>query len=107
MFGQHLALQVVGRALRSHLRKKEPRKALVLSFHGWTGGGKNYVARFVAESLYKEGLHSQFVHLFMSTLHFPNEELVDEYKVSAVVLFIYLFNQPILVSLEPHQQLRH
>jgi hypothetical protein len=30
-----------------------PRKALVLSFHGWTGGGKNYVAQFVAESLFK------------------------------------------------------
>ncbi len=82
VFGQHLAVQVVTRALRAHLSKKEPRKALVLSFHGWTGGGKNYVARFVAESLFKEGLRSKFVHLFMSTLHFPNEELVDEYKVS-------------------------
>ena len=45
--------------------------------------------RFLAESLYKEGLKSQFVHLFMSTLHFPNEELVDEYKV----LYLYFFNK--------------
>ena len=37
--------QVVTRALRSHLRKPSPSKALVLSFHGWTGGGKNYVAK--------------------------------------------------------------
>ncbi len=46
VFGQHIAVGVVSRALRSHLRKEAPAKALVLSFHGWTGGGKNYVARW-------------------------------------------------------------
>ena len=30
-------------------RKADPQKALVMSFHGWTGAGKNYVAKFVAE----------------------------------------------------------
>ena len=35
------------------LNRTGPRKALVLSFHGWTGGGKNYVAQFVAETLFK------------------------------------------------------
>ena len=50
VFGQHLVRKIVTKALRAHLRKEKPRKALVLSFHGWTGSGKNYVAKFIAES---------------------------------------------------------
>ena len=46
LFGQPLVTQVVTRTLRSHIRKSSPSKALVLSFHGWTGGGKNYVAKY-------------------------------------------------------------
>jgi hypothetical protein len=83
LFGQHLVRDVVVRSLRSHLRHEEPRKALVLSFHGWTGSGKNYVAKFIADGLYAKGMRSGAVHLFISTLHFPNPELVDEYKVKA------------------------
>ena len=44
-----------------------------MSFHGWTGSGKNYVTKFITESLFEKGLASQFVHLFVSTLHFPGE----------------------------------
>lgn len=40
------------------------------------------MAKFVAESLFKEGLSSRFVHLFLATLDFPDVENVDEYKVS-------------------------
>ena len=58
-----------------------PRKALVLSFHGWTGGGKNYVAQSIAETLFKLGLKSSYVHLFISTLHFPDEGKTDIYKL--------------------------
>ena len=79
VFGQHLALQSVVRALRSHV--KRPKKALTLSFHGWTGGGKNFVAKQIAESLYEKGLKSAFVHLFVSTLHFPDPDKVDLYKL--------------------------
>lgn len=83
VFGQHLAHQVVSRALKSHVRRSStPSKALVLSFHGYTGGGKNFVSKFIAESLYKKGLKSTFVHLFIATLHFPKDELADEYKLN-------------------------
>ena len=44
-----------------------------MSFHGWTGSGKNYVTKFITESLFEKGLSSKFVHLFVSTLHFPGE----------------------------------
>jgi len=90
VYGQHLARDIVTKALRSHLRKLDPsnsnnpKKALVMSFHGWTGGGKNYVAKFLADSLFAKGIKSKNVHLFVSTLHFPIEEKADLYKSNLV-----------------------
>ena len=62
------------RSIRAYLRKEEPKKSLVMSLHGWTGAGKN----FVAEALYKKGMA---VHLFISTLLFPHMEMADIYKL--------------------------
>lgn len=56
-------------------------QALVMSFHGWTGGGKNFVSKFIAESIFKLGMRSDFVHVFVSTVHFPHEQQADIYKV--------------------------
>ena len=56
LFGQHLVLSLVSKAVRAHVKKREPKKALVMSFHGWTGSGKNFVAKFLVESLYKLGM---------------------------------------------------
>ncbi len=81
VFGQHIVKDVVAKALRSHVKKESPKKALVLSFHGWTGSGKNYVAQFIAQSLFREGMKSKFVNLFISTVDFPIDEKVDIYKV--------------------------
>jgi len=81
VFGQHLVNSLVTRSIRAHLRKAEPKKALVMSFHGWTGAGKNFVAKFVTESLFKAGMSSKYVHLFISTLHFPHPEMADIYKL--------------------------
>lgn len=58
-----------------------PSKALVMSFHGWTGTGKNYLAKMISKALYKKEMHSQFVHLFVATLHFPHVEETEKYKV--------------------------
>ena len=82
LFGQHLVLSLVSKAVRAHVKKREPKKALVMSFHGWTGSGKNFVAKFLVESLYKLGMSSKFVHLFISTLHFPNNGQADIYKLN-------------------------
>jgi len=81
VFGQHLATALVSRSVRAHLRKEKPAKALVLSFHGWTGGGKNWVARWVAEAVFSKGMASNFVHLFIATLHFPHREEADIYRM--------------------------
>lgn len=80
LVGQHIAQDLVVRALRGHARNKSPSKPLVLSLHGWTGSGKNFVSKFIAESFYTLGLASKFVHVFIATLHFPNQGDVNLYK---------------------------
>ena len=81
LVGQHLARELVVRAVRGHHNNNKPTKPLVLSFHGWTGSGKNFVSQFVAESLYRRGLASRYVHLLIATLHFPDPALTEQYKV--------------------------
>ncbi|XP_021401674.2 torsin-3A [Lonchura striata] len=80
LHGQHLAKDVVVRAVQGFLQSPRPRKALVLSFHGWSGTGKNFVARMVASHLYRDGLRSDCVRVFVSLLHFPHHNYVDSYK---------------------------
>ncbi|KAK8406242.1 hypothetical protein O3P69_007154 [Scylla paramamosain] len=81
LHGQHLVQDTVTKSLKAHLQNDQPAKALVLSFHGWTGGGKNFVSRFIAESIYKLGMKSDYVHVFVSTVHFPHEQQTDIYKL--------------------------
>ena len=83
LVGQHLARELVVRAVRGHHNNNNPSKPLVLSFHGWTGSGKNFVSQFVAESLYRRGLASRFVHLLIATLHFPDPAMTEQYKVGS------------------------
>ncbi|NXA53663.1 TOR3A protein, partial [Nothocercus julius] len=82
LHGQHLASEVVIRAVRGFVQSPRPDKALVLSFHGWSGTGKNFVARMVASHLYRDGLRSECVRTFVSLFHFPHRKFVDSYKVS-------------------------
>ncbi|KAL7980865.1 hypothetical protein Chor_002019 [Crotalus horridus] len=80
LFGQHLAQGVILKALTGFINNPNPKKPLVLSLHGWAGTGKNFVSQIITEKLYPAGLKSKFVHLFLSTLHFPHEHLVPLYK---------------------------
>lgn len=80
VFGQHLATQVVLKALPGFIRNSNPKKPLTLSFHGWTGTGKNFISKIIAESIYKDGMKSKYVHHFEPTLHFPNPDFVNKYK---------------------------
>merc|ERR1711935_382720 len=67
-------------ALRGHKNSPVPSKPLVLSFHGWTGSGKNYISKLIADSFYTKGMDSKFVHLFIATLHFPNVAQTTHYQ---------------------------
>ncbi|KAM6128567.1 torsin-3A [Phoenicopterus ruber ruber] len=80
LHGQHLAKEVVIRAVQGFLQSPRPEKALVLSFHGWSGTGKNFVARMVASHLYRDGLKSECVRVFISLFHFPHHKYMDSYK---------------------------
>ncbi|XP_061460101.1 torsin-1A-like isoform X2 [Rhineura floridana] len=62
------------------LNNSNPKKPLALSLHGWTGTGKNFVSKIIAESLYEGGLNSRYVHQFVSTLHFPHRQNITQYK---------------------------
>ncbi|KAM9109085.1 torsin-3A isoform 2-T2 [Megaptera novaeangliae] len=80
LHGQHLARELVLTAARGYLELPRPDKALALSFHGWSGTGKNFVARMLAENLYRDGLRSDCVKVFIATLHFPHHKYVDLYQ---------------------------
>ncbi|XP_063172153.1 torsin-1A-like [Candoia aspera] len=103
LFGQHLVSQVVVKAVGGFLSNPNPKKPLALSLHGWTGSGKNFVSKMIAESIYEEGLRSRYVHQFVSTLHFPHQQNVGQYKdqlqtwirgnVSACGRSIFIFDE--------------
>lgn len=80
LFGQHLVQSVVLPSLAGHMSDPNPQKALVLAFHGWTGGGKNHVAKMIVKNLYAEGLKSNYVHQYIATEHFPHKRKVQEYR---------------------------
>lgn len=80
LFGQHLVSKVVVRAVRGFLSNAQAKKPLALSLHGWTGTGKNFVSKIIAESIYKRGLKSNYVHQFVATLHFPHAHSINLYK---------------------------
>ncbi|KAM5294928.1 torsin-3A [Glossophaga mutica] len=80
LHGQHLARELVLTTVRDYLALPRPDKALALSFHGWSGTGKNFVAQMLAENLYRDGLRSDCVKVFITMLHFPHPRLLDLYK---------------------------
>merc|ERR1719510_2735740 len=83
--GQHVAIKLILSVLTRRWSQVDSetfvKKPLVLSFHGWTGSGKNYVSKFIAEALFDKGLQSKFAHLFLSTLHFQDESKTEKYRV--------------------------
>ena len=81
LYGQHIAQKLVTSALKNHFNKQVLRKPLVLSFHGWTGIGKNFVSNIITEHLFKRKTESPFVHKFIIPLHFPHESEVENYNV--------------------------
>lgn len=98
LHGQHLAQSVVLKAIQGFIKNPESNKPLTLSFHGWSGTGKNFVARIVADNLYRDGIKSECVRLFIAPFHFPHVRLVDVYKVSKVsTVDIHMAAQVILL----------
>ena len=88
MFGQPLVGELLN-ILSAHIESlnndtKRNKKALVLSLHGWTGVGKNYASTMIAEALYKKGMESKFVKMYMGKKDFDCTDL-EKSKVSTIV----------------------
>ncbi|KAG8555457.1 hypothetical protein GDO81_017706 [Engystomops pustulosus] len=79
--GQHLAVRQILTSLERFLHENNQQKTLVLSFHGWTGTGKNLAARIITENLYQDGQRSPCTRVFIPQLHFPHPSHVEAYKV--------------------------
>ena len=80
VFGQHLVTETVLKAIVGHLNNKSPNKALALSFNGWTGSGKNFVSKIIAEHIFREGMESKFVHQIIATHDFPHQSDLKPYE---------------------------
>ncbi|XP_045204072.2 torsin-1A-like isoform X2 [Mercenaria mercenaria] len=79
LYGQHLVIEPLVKYLKAH-GKDNPRKTLVLSFHGGTGTGKNYASKIVAEKMFVKGMKSKYVHLISAVKEFPHQYKTDSYK---------------------------
>ncbi|XP_042252003.1 torsin-1A-like [Thunnus maccoyii] len=80
LFGQHIASRIILKAVNRFMSNDNPEKPLVLSLHGRPGTGKSFVSKLLAENIYKKGMESSFVHLFISHYHFPHSSQIDTYK---------------------------
>ncbi len=95
-----MVYDLILRSISSHVSNPNPSKALVLSLHGSTGTGmlninlivefllifhqgKNFVAKHIVESLYREGYKSSYVQLYVVSRDFMhnNPEHIIQYKV--------------------------
>lgn len=77
------------------MKDDNPKKPLVLSLHGPTGTGKNFVSQLIADNVYKKGYHSRFVHVLSAALQFPHRSEIATYNVRSIMCFkwnsVYLF----------------
>ncbi|XP_032688226.1 torsin-like protein isoform X1 [Odontomachus brunneus] len=80
LYGQQIVHETIINALRGHFYTHNSPKALVMSFHGTPGTGKNYVAQMIATSLYKKGIQSRYFHFFNGRNDFPLQKKIDDYK---------------------------
>lgn len=82
LIGQPLVHNLILNSISSHLSNPNPSKALVLSLHGSTGTGKNFVAKHIVESLYRQGYKSRYVKLYVVSRDFMHndEAHIREYK---------------------------
>lgn len=81
LFGQHIASPIIAKAVTGFMRNGNPKKPLVLSLHGPTGTGKNFVSQLIADNIYKKGNISRFLHTFTYQLDFPDASKTETYKV--------------------------
>lgn len=86
-FGQHIASNIILSALKGNTnRSKNNKKPLVMSFHGWTGCGKNFVVDLIATHIFStEKVKKLRYHIYNGLSDFFMQAKSDEYRV--MILF--------------------
>ncbi|XP_050434280.1 torsin-1A isoform X2 [Adelges cooleyi] len=82
-FGQHIASKIILSTLKGNFRRsKSNKKPLVMSLHGCTGVGKNYITNLIANHIFVTE-HSKKVqfHIINGRSEFPDSSKIGEYKV--------------------------
>lgn len=82
LYGQHIALEAILKAVTWFMRDPDPPKPLVLSLHGPTGVGKTHVTKIIARNIYEMGEKSKHVHTFITSYDFPHKTESAMYEVS-------------------------
>lgn len=72
---------MIVKLVEGHVDSEGPSKALVLSFHGTTGVGKNYASGMIVDRLYRRGTKSHFVKQYIATVDFQSHDDVNSYRV--------------------------
>ncbi|CAL8387722.1 unnamed protein product [Boreogadus saida] len=62
------------------MNNDNPKKPLVLSFHGTGGTGKTWTSQLIVKNIYKKGMDSSFVHYFNHAINFTDASQVETYK---------------------------
>lgn len=84
LYGQHIVQTVLFNAIGAHLKNiQSSRKPLVMSFHGTSGTGKNFVSDFVAQALYQKGIESNYVHKYTADIIIFDELVMNQFSLAA------------------------
>lgn len=79
LYGQPLVSKILIKHFSARMAMTPPPKALSFSFHGGTGTGKTLVSRMIAESIFKKGMRSKYVHVISSTRDVAYERTIIKY----------------------------
>ncbi|CAH8528195.1 unnamed protein product [Schistosoma mattheei] len=90
LHGQHIAAERVYHHLVDHISGGSPQKPLALSFHGYTGVGKNFVSNIIANNVLKLGTRSRFYHFYDATIHFKHPLIFRSIRNAFIEIYIQL-----------------
>jgi len=102
-FGQHIASEIILSALKGNSRRSiSNKKPLLMSFHGWTGCGKNFISDLIANHMFGS---KNIQKLRYHVIHGPRDNIesnIFNYKVCIIcLLFIKPFtHMPIYLNHE-------
>jgi pantothenate kinase-related protein Tda10 len=84
VFGQHLASKIILSALKGNSNRiKYNKKPLVMTFHGWTGSGKNFISELIASHMFRDNKVKKLrYYLINSHSDFPLGTETTAFKVT-------------------------